>query len=317
MNNLKDKKGDSEILSEVILDEMNNLKDKKGDSEINDVAEGRHYMVMMCQSWSAEGKSIHFMAARWCLEKLNGQWIRKSIRKMMSLLASYGFYVNGIAFDGATENRSAIKQMLTLTLRDLCPELLEQSEPPSKNGPGGLADEATVGVEPTVDSDGDVTIQSGVDDDLTDLELAMSRGADENVDPAAGGAALALVDNDSADDLDSTASSNVRNGNSAPTTIVRPLQQYKEDDLPWDMVMGMWHPSIDRLVVVACADMSHALKKMGNALENSGDRDSKRELELDGDPLSLAMLEDVWRLCPDADTNNRGEFICCNYYIEF
>ena len=62
MNNLKDKKGDSEILSEVILDEMNNLKDKKGDSEITDVAEGHHYMVMMCQSWSAEGKSIHFKA---------------------------------------------------------------------------------------------------------------------------------------------------------------------------------------------------------------------------------------------------------------
>ncbi len=51
-----------------------NAADLKGKEELG---KGRHYMVMMCQSWSGEGKSIRFMDAMWCLGKfLNGQWIR-------------------------------------------------------------------------------------------------------------------------------------------------------------------------------------------------------------------------------------------------
>lgn len=38
---------------------------------------------------------------------------------ILALLASYGFYINGIAFDGATDNHLALKQLLTLTLREL------------------------------------------------------------------------------------------------------------------------------------------------------------------------------------------------------
>ncbi len=143
-----------------------------------------------------------------------------------------------------------LKQLLTLTLRELCPELSEQPEPLSENGPGN-----------------------------------------ENIDPAAG------------------------QGNGAPTTIVPPLKTCTE--LPWDMKMGFWHPLIDGLVVVASADMSHSIKKMDNALKLSGNQKSKRALELDGKPLSLEMLKDIWLLCPDADPKNKGEFICCSHLFEF
>ena len=42
-------------------------------------------------------------------------------------LALHGFIVNANSFDGATENRSAMNQDLTLSLKDVLPELMEET----------------------------------------------------------------------------------------------------------------------------------------------------------------------------------------------
>ena len=85
-------------------------------------------------------------------------------------------------------------------------------------------------------------------------------------------------------------------------------KKYKTNELPWDEKIGFDHPSVEGVVVVATGDMGHSLKKMRNALETSGKERHSRELLLNGLPLSLQMLYDVWKLSPDAK-NEHGVMI--------
>ena len=79
----------------------------------------------MTTTWSSEGQPFTFIAARHCLSSLSGRWIRVNKRQITCALALYGFVVNANSFDGATENRSAMNQDLTLTLKQVLPEFLD------------------------------------------------------------------------------------------------------------------------------------------------------------------------------------------------
>lgn len=103
-------------------------EDSESEEEDDDkVALGEHYMVFKASTWSSGTKHFDFMVARYCLHSLHGRWIRTNLRQITATLAFFGFIVNTNSFDGASENRSAMKQELTLTLKDVLPELLDTS----------------------------------------------------------------------------------------------------------------------------------------------------------------------------------------------
>ena len=89
---------------------------------------GKHYMVFMAQTWTSKMKPFCFIAARYCLANLSGRWIRVNKRQITAALAFFGIIVNTNSFDGATENRSALNQDLTIPLSALIPDLKEQEE---------------------------------------------------------------------------------------------------------------------------------------------------------------------------------------------
>lgn len=93
------------------------------DKEEESVDRGEHYMVFAFQNWSGKHKSIHFVAARYNLKNLSARWIRRATRTITSFLASYFIYVVGYAYDGASENRSWMSRTLTLSLKEVMPEL--------------------------------------------------------------------------------------------------------------------------------------------------------------------------------------------------
>jgi hypothetical protein len=90
------------------------------------IPKGEHYMVFAFQNWSGNSKHIHFVAARYNLKNLSGRWIRKAVRHVICVLASFSIYVNGDAYDGASEKRAWMKRTLHLTPRNLIPELLKE-----------------------------------------------------------------------------------------------------------------------------------------------------------------------------------------------
>ena len=85
-------------------------------------------MAFWFQTWSGKKRPITFMAARYCLNRLSARWLVVEIRKTIATLAFYGFVVTALGFDGATENRSAICQQLTLSIQDVFPELMKHNE---------------------------------------------------------------------------------------------------------------------------------------------------------------------------------------------
>lgn len=67
--------------------------------------------------------------------------------------------------------------------------------------------------------------------------------------------------------------------------------------IPRDKKVAFLHPSFDpglQVFIVIHPDMPHLIKKIVNALEMSSDKDSNRDLRLQGMPLSLEMVESMW-----------------------
>uniref|UniRef100_A0A7S2LHX1 Uncharacterized protein n=1 Tax=Skeletonema marinoi TaxID=267567 RepID=A0A7S2LHX1_9STRA len=106
-------------------DAVDTKEAEKEDEDDEEEMKGRHYLVMRFQTWSGKSTPINFNAAKYCLKSPNSRWLRRNIRKIVAILATFGFYVTGYAFDGATENRSFIKHTMDMTLGDVLPHLLK------------------------------------------------------------------------------------------------------------------------------------------------------------------------------------------------
>jgi hypothetical protein len=77
-----------------------------------------------------------------------------------------------------------------------------------------------------------------------------------------------------------------------------PNEWKDEEWIPLDFKVGIWHPYFPKeykIIIWFHSNMPHVIKKFVNCLENSGMPDSKRNLHLRGMPLSLKMLEKMWR----------------------
>ena len=187
------------------------------------------------------------------------------IEHLVSTLALYGFVVTTFGFDGATENRSAILQMLHLTLKGVFPDLFRE-----------------------------------VDEMMAEENASNNGDAEFDVAEPAAPAAAAAAGLDDISLSDSDDDSNVAfSGKSDSNSSLANFKKYGEDELPWDLKVAMKHPTVDGVLIFAGADLGHAVKKNRNTVEKSGMKNSKRELILDGQPMSLRMLQDVHELTPD------------------
>ena len=65
------------------------------------------------------------------------------------------------------------------------------------------------------------------------------------------------------------------------------------------MKVAYKHPMLDDVIIVAAADMPHAVKKQANSLDLSGHQKKKRNLHLNGLPVQLRMGFDCYKMTPD------------------
>lgn len=111
---------------DVILDECERMiegnSSDTGDKD-EELKLGRHYLVFICQTWTSKGHVLRFTVARYCMDTITSKWLRVKIRQIIATLTMFGFWCNSLAFDGATENRSAMSQLLHLSLKEVLPEL--------------------------------------------------------------------------------------------------------------------------------------------------------------------------------------------------
>ena len=105
------------------------LDDDKKTSTLDKVPLGKHYMVFYFTTYSGKQRPFCFMAARYCLASLSARWIVMEMQHIIATLATFGFVVNTLGCDGASENRSALKQQLNISLRDAFPELMTDDNP--------------------------------------------------------------------------------------------------------------------------------------------------------------------------------------------
>ena len=214
--------------------EKNALLKKKAD----ECPKGQHYLVFIFQSWSGKHKSAHFVAARYVLATHSSRWLRKASRHITSLLATFFIYEAGIAYDGASENRTWMNKTLNISLKVLIPELLEGENEEGENEETGVVE---------------------IEETSAEIESQEKPALD-------------------------------------PTK-----RKFKENELPWDMLVAYYHPSVDGLIIMALADMSHGVKKIANSVERGN------LLGLNYMPINILMLKDCYMACPDMKTN--GKFI--------
>eukprot|EP00978_Attheya_sp_CCMP212_P033224 scaffold133194_cov43-Attheya_sp.AAC.1 len=77
-----------------------------------------HYLVFYFQTWDSRTKA-KFLAARYAMGSLGSEFLVTDIPKIIAGLWKYGFIVDTVVGDGASENRSTFKQLAEFTANDL------------------------------------------------------------------------------------------------------------------------------------------------------------------------------------------------------
>jgi len=110
---------------DVIMNELNELAagaedtdndDEKKKKQLPDIA--KHFLVFIATTWTTKGK-IQFLVAREGKLSLKAHYLKRKIRECITALAFYGFIVDTIAGDGASENRSVFKLLATISAREI------------------------------------------------------------------------------------------------------------------------------------------------------------------------------------------------------
>ena len=83
----------------------------------------KHILLFMFIRWDKEGSSMKRVVARYSVDKSTGEDLCNKIRNIIRALAARGFIVNQVASDGATENVSAMKQIATITAKEVFADL--------------------------------------------------------------------------------------------------------------------------------------------------------------------------------------------------
>ena len=107
---------DSVVSNELKMLESND--DENVEKEMNLPGTAKHFLVLIATTWSSKGK-IQFLAARYGLPSVTAARLARELEKVIVSLAFYGFIVDTVAGDGASENRSTWKTLSTVSARDI------------------------------------------------------------------------------------------------------------------------------------------------------------------------------------------------------
>ena len=107
---------------ETLVSELENQFNNKENKEIKaeDITRGSQYLIFMVTTWEKNTKAVKHVVARYsCGDGISSNFLLKVIPKIIVSLHRYGFTVNNVVGDGATENRTAVRSLATLTMRDI------------------------------------------------------------------------------------------------------------------------------------------------------------------------------------------------------
>ena len=112
---------DDAFEEKVLLNELETVENNGGDDvekEMKLPGIAKHFLVFIATTWSSKGK-IQFLAARYGLPTITSARLARELEKVIMSLAFYGFIVDTVAGDGASENRTTWKTLATLSARDI------------------------------------------------------------------------------------------------------------------------------------------------------------------------------------------------------
>ena len=122
---------DRALEMDVILNECKTLDSNSGkgdDAEVILSSVAKNFLVFIATTWSAKGKKIQFLAARYGLKSITASFLIREVRNVIMSLAYYGFIVDTIAGDGASENRATFKSLATITAREVLSKVWTDDE---------------------------------------------------------------------------------------------------------------------------------------------------------------------------------------------
>ncbi|KAL7527937.1 hypothetical protein ACHAXR_003152, partial [Thalassiosira sp. AJA248-18] len=102
----------------------NELKELEKNSEVEDESKmklpgiAKHFLVFIATTWTPKGK-IQFLVARYGLPTITSSFLVRELNVAINTLGLYGFIVDTIAGDGASENRRTWKSLATISARDI------------------------------------------------------------------------------------------------------------------------------------------------------------------------------------------------------
>lgn len=78
----------------------------------------KHFLVFIATTWQS-GQKHQFLVAWYALSTIKAPFLVREIKKNALLLSFYGFIMDTIVGDGASENRSAWKMLADISARDI------------------------------------------------------------------------------------------------------------------------------------------------------------------------------------------------------
>ena len=79
----------------------------------------KNFLIFVFQTWDKNSKAVKQCVARYSVGAgISGEFLAEKYEEIICALYSYGFIVNNIAADGATENRNAFKQLGTIIAKN-------------------------------------------------------------------------------------------------------------------------------------------------------------------------------------------------------
>ena len=117
------------LKEDVVMRELDEFDKQQSSSSNTDSARksirpdlSQQFLVFIFSSWDADSPEMKSVVARYATGSgIRAEYLVPKIRYIIASLYAYGFIVNNICGDGATENRSAFKQLGTMTVADIFP----------------------------------------------------------------------------------------------------------------------------------------------------------------------------------------------------
>lgn len=80
----------------------------------------QQFMIFIFTSWDADNTRMKSVVVRYSTGSgIKAEFLVSKVREIITALYVYGFIVNNVCGDGATENRTTFKYLVTLTVRDV------------------------------------------------------------------------------------------------------------------------------------------------------------------------------------------------------